>query len=552
MKNLELGNRLAIYIFGVVAVIFLTAMLLVYVNSKESLEEVELANEQTDLSHTAEMLDLLVSMGMPASELERHAESPWEDGSYKDAYDLVRADSVEAVERQIKEKDPEAIVLKAPLHNKAKHLVLLEKYNEVHTMCHVHEAMERTIALATVVMLLMGIAIYLAVKFLLRPETERRTRINTELKIAQRLQDKMLPSLDKLKVALKNVEVEAWIKSAKQIGGDYYNALKVGDELHFIIADVSGKGIPAAMFLMRLTEMYQLVLMLQGDQEPSKIANELNQRLCEGNAAYMFATAIIGRLNLNTHRLEICAAGHEPPLIITDDGETSFMTLDNDVPLGLEKGYEFKVHASHLNEGCHLLLYTDGITEAEDEKLELFGSKRLAQVMRGQGGNSPKQVMDHLIKHIRTFTGIHEQSDDITLLDIKLHHSNAPQGTMLTLKNELNELNKLLEMADAMNFPSNATLAMEEAFVNVVNYSHATAITVEVSQQDGILTIEIADDGDPFDPTQHQTPPDDEAVDQDGFVKVGGKGINLIMSLIKDVAYQRTDETNILTLKTDI
>ncbi|MCF0182635.1 MAG: ATP-binding protein, partial [Muribaculaceae bacterium] len=122
----------------------------------------------------------------------------------------------------------------------------------------------------------------------------------------------------------------------------------------------------------------------------------------------------------------------------------------------------------------------------------------------------------------------------------------------LTLKNELNELNKLLEMADAMNFPSNATLAMEEAFVNVVNYSHATAITVEVSQHDGSLTIEIADDGDPFDPTQHQTPPDDEAVDQDGFVKVGGKGINLIMSLIKDIAYQRTDEKNILTLKTDI
>ncbi|MCF0172165.1 MAG: SpoIIE family protein phosphatase [Bacteroidales bacterium] len=553
MKKLGLVTKLAIVTTAVVAVIFTLAMFLLYTGSKKNILNLEIDDAKTDLSHTAEMLFLLKNTGLSFEQLELYAETPWSDGSCQNIYDLVQADSVAAVERRIKEEEPDAIILKSTIYDDDARYVLLEKFILSEHLLPVHDAMKQIVHLAFIILILMGLFIFLVIKYQLRPELERTTRIDTELEIARNLQDKMLPSLESLKGELDTLEVGGLMKPAKEIGGDYYNVLKVGDELHFIIADVSGKGIPAAMFMVRLSELYLLDLTGSSKREPNRIAEDLNNRLCVGNAACMFVTAILGRLNVRTGRLELCSAGHEPPLVVSEEGEASFLTLDNDVPIGLVKDSPYKLYTTYLKGNSHLLLYTDGVTEAENEKLEFFGSGRLSQMMKGQGENSAEQVIDIITKEVREFTGTRPQNDDITLLDIKLLSAseNSPHTTKLELANDLSELTKLLEMAESMGISGNATLAMEEAFVNVVNYSHADLITVEVDQCPESLTLKITDNGIPFDPTLHRRE-EESPLDENGFLKVGGEGINLMMNLAREVAYQRIGDNNVLTIIANI
>ena len=140
---------------------------------------------------------------------------------------------------------------------------------------------------------------------------------------------------------------------------------------------------------------------------PAKVAEEINGRLCLNNSTCMFATATIGRINLENNTLEICRAGHEQPLLVPEQGEPSFMSIDGNLPLGLMPNHNYTMLATALAPNSHLLLFTDGVTEAEDASLRQFGAKNLVDAAASYKNASPKALIDEIIVRIRAFTGSH-------------------------------------------------------------------------------------------------------------------------------------------------
>lgn len=550
MKRLGLVNRLTVCIIGVVTIISIMVMWLLYIAAREKIQEEDLMGQEKDLKHVSELIWLYMEEGMPLEELYRLTDAPWADGSGKNAYRFVRSDSVKATEELLLKQNPDATILQQKVNGSPDSPVLMKVYSHDERLAPIKDTYKYMTVYTLIFLMLMGFAIYLAVKYASRSTVEQKVRLDSELEIAARIQNQMLPS-GKIGSRLgDNVQVGSKIKPAREIGGDCYDVIKIGDSLHFIIADVSGKGIPAALFMARVTDLY--ITHAFGGKDPGEIAEAINARLCYNNATYMFVTAIIGRINLTTGVLEICSAGHDAPVVITEQGNAEFIDIDSDVPLGVVKRYPFKIHKLQLNPNNHLLLYTDGITEAENAKTVMFGKKRLIESVTGKCSYTPNELIDSVAHDVKAFIGNTEQSDDFTLLDIKIlafDKAHNSEEKSIRLNCELGELEKLLAFAEDMELPDKAMLALEEAVVNVFNYSGATFVEVAVSKSNERVEIVITDDGVAFDPTAQPVSQDDEPwIDENGFAKVGGEGINLIMTLMDEVAYERQNNNNVLTI----
>ena len=240
-------------------------------------------------------------------------------------------------------------------------------------------------------------------------------RIRDELKLAAAIQDSALPK--NFNLPSKNIDLYALMTPAKQVGGDFYDFFYIdADRLCLVIADVSGKGVPASLFMMRaMTAIKNAALSGNG---PAEVLMKVNNLLCEGNDAEMFVTVWVGILNLRTGRIECANAGHEYPVVMRSETGYELLKDRHGLVLAAMPDIPMRSYEIQLNPGDRLFVYTDGVPEAINEKAEAYGTDRLVQRLNRQRNSTQQKTLEDVLQDIRNFAGSAEQFDDITMLGL--------------------------------------------------------------------------------------------------------------------------------------
>ncbi|MBQ9384593.1 MAG: SpoIIE family protein phosphatase [Ruminiclostridium sp.] len=244
--------------------------------------------------------------------------------------------------------------------------------------------------------------------------TGEKERISAELNIATKIQADMLP---KDFPANDRVELFAAMTPAKEVGGDFYDFFFIDDDhLALVMADVSGKGVPAALFCVVAKAVLRDKAMLGGD--PAKILYDVNNILCGNNGAGLFITVWLGILDLKTGIVTYCNAGHEYPVIGVRGRSVEVIQKDNYPPLAASEDMEFSVETLQLKNGDNLFLYTDGVPEAKSADGSRFGMDRLVKVLERTEGKSPEQIVTTLKNEVDAFQPENDPFDDVTIMSV--------------------------------------------------------------------------------------------------------------------------------------
>ena len=384
-----------------------------------------------------------------------------------------------------------------------------------------------------------------------RLETEKKV-LSHELEIAHDIQMGILKDEKEKKQAEGDgdIELQTLLVPMREVGGDLFDFHREGDKLWFIIGDVSGKGVPAAIFMSAAVNLFRAA----GGRanSPKEIMEEMNAVLSENNPSLTFVTAFVGCLRIPTGELVYCNAGHCAPLIYSPiTGNPSPLPLNPNIPLGFDGHYSFVEQGCMLGEGETLVLYTDGVTEARNPEREMLGMKRWAEIVKtGDGlpvtGNG---LEGHLWSELKAFMGKAEPTDDITLMTIRKTgpvipvtiHVPCREDQWPVMKGTIHSFGLCagLDKKALKKFE----VAAEEAIVNILHYSQASEVELKMKNEKLKIILTLTDDGIAFDPTAHV--PNEKATDER---QVGGMGIHLIRQIVDEIRYERSEEKNILTL----
>ena len=249
----------------------------------------------------------------------------------------------------------------------------------------------------------------------LKQVTAESERINTELNLATRIQMDMLPSVFPPFPERDEFDIFASMDPAKEVGGDFYDFfIKDEDHLAFLIADVSGKGVPAALFMMVSKTILDNTL--NDHESPAKALEVANNLITANNKEEMFVTVWAGIMEISTGRIRAANAGHERPVIIKDDGRVEVIQDKHGFVIGGMTGMKYKEYELTLDPGDKIFTYTDGVAEATDANEELFGEDRMVRALRYDPSAKPKEVLKNVRAAVDEFVGEAEQFDDLTML----------------------------------------------------------------------------------------------------------------------------------------
>ncbi len=244
--------------------------------------------------------------------------------------------------------------------------------------------------------------------------TAEKERISTELHMANQIQESMLPSIFPAFPERKEFDIYATMAPAKEVGGDFYDFFLIDkDHLCIVIADVSGKGVPAALFMMASKIILQSCAML--GSSPAEILVKTNEAICSNNRMEMFVTVWLGILEISTGKLVAANAGHEYPALLKD-GRFDLLRDKHGFVIGGLRKVRYKEYTIQLQPGDKLFLYTDGLAEATDSHEELFGTDRMLTALNQLPGGTPYDIINNMNKHVDQFVGSAEQFDDLTML----------------------------------------------------------------------------------------------------------------------------------------
>ena len=247
--------------------------------------------------------------------------------------------------------------------------------------------------------------------------TANKERIESELQIARSIQMGMLPKSFPAFPEREDISLSAKLVPAKEVGGDLYDFFIKDEKLYFIIGDVSGKGVPASLVMAVTCRLFRSVASYIN--KPEEIISSLNDSLADGNDSNMFCTAFIGILCLKTGELKYCNAGHNAPLIVDPEGKISMLDVKPNLPLGLFDGFPYEGQETTISRNTMLYLFTDGVTEAENNNKELLGDDKLAAFLKMNTETDPGVLIDLTFEEIKAHANGAEQSDDITVMCIK-------------------------------------------------------------------------------------------------------------------------------------
>jgi serine phosphatase RsbU (regulator of sigma subunit) len=253
----------------------------------------------------------------------------------------------------------------------------------------------------------------------LEETTTAKERIESELRIARDIQMSMVPHEFPDREGL---DVFAKMTPAKEVGGDLYGYVLLGDKFYFAIGDVSGKGVPASLFMAQATRLFR-TLSVQG-MMPAEICTSMNAALTEDNQQGMFVTFWLGLLDLKTGHLDFCNAGHNPPVLGSDkcctDETCNFLEMIPNAPIGLFPGLEYEGEEVDNIKGCSLFIYTDGLNEAENRQQEQFGDDRLLDILRTSRSENAQQLVEMLAAEVEQHRDGAEPNDDLTMMCIRI------------------------------------------------------------------------------------------------------------------------------------
>ena len=389
-----------------------------------------------------------------------------------------------------------------------------------------------------------------------------RERMAGELEIARQIQQSMLPPPGGSEIGGGRYLVSAVLRPAREVAGDLYDFFTVSDQrLVFAVGDVSGKGIPAALFMARAATLLRTV---GPSAEPDRILRELDARLSHDNDACMFVTLGCGLLDASTGRLRYASAGHEPPLVRLVGGGVTSLDPEGGPALGLSEGSRFPCHSTHLAPGDMLVAYTDGVTEAFNPNGQAFGRERLCRLLARGTAETPSVLADSIAGAVERFAVGGGPWDDVTVLVLQYRLplvtvlARNPEEWRLTLAGRLDEVPRAQQSVAAIlrarAVPSrvvdDSLLILEEVVANVVTHGYRGDATrcLEIDIQvtpDAQVRLRFADDGPAFDPLAHPPPDLDATIDQRA---VGGLGVWLVRQLAARCEYARDEGRNLLTV----
>jgi len=389
-----------------------------------------------------------------------------------------------------------------------------------------------------------------------------KARMQEELNVGRDIQRSMLPRVFPAFPDRKELELYAVLEPALEIGGDLYDFFMVDDHrLCFVIGDVSGNGVPAALF-MAMTKI-MVKTRAASDPSPASIVTHVNDALSAENDSCMFVTLYLGILNLRDGTLLTTNAGHNPPLLKRQDGQFEWLTGIDGPMVGPMAGIAFKETTIQLGPGDELFLYTDGVTEADNRRRELFGNDRLKKVLTQSRAVSVVDRLGEVMNAVKNFAVDAPQADDITMLGLR-YHGVAPSDVATrvfrqTMPNQLTAIPDLqmafeqyvAQWEGAKPLIPTLNMALDDLLNNVVQYAFpndptAHHIEVEGDVRDACVVLTIMDDGIPFNPLS-VAPPDLSLLLHER--EIGGLGIHLVRSMFDEVTYHRNVGRNVLTVK---
>jgi sigma-B regulation protein RsbU (phosphoserine phosphatase) len=385
-------------------------------------------------------------------------------------------------------------------------------------------------------------------------------RLASELEIAQQIQTALLPGAHFLDARCNNFELHAVLKPARTVGGDLYSYFMLHDQRFYImVGDVSDKGIPAALFMARAITLAKALA--PRAQSPQQLLQLLNQELCRNNDGCMFVSLLCGLLDTATGHFSMASAGHEPP-VLWGEGAPQLLEIETGPALGLDDEATYSSRRVRLRPGETLLMYTDGITEATDAELRMYGPERMLDCLGRYAAHGDGDPAGYLLADVEAFAAGHGQADDITVLALRWHHAGADGGASmleLTMPASIEAVFDALARCEeqlaaagvAQGVRGDVRLVLEELMVNMAEHGrpHTGAARIELRMTlatDAVL-VDLHHDGVPFNPLLSPEPlltgdVADREID-------GGLGIHLVRAMASDFSYAHDEEGNHLQLR---
>ncbi len=396
----------------------------------------------------------------------------------------------------------------------------------------------------------------------LKETTAAKERIESEMKIARDIQMSMVPKTFPPFPHRREFDLYATLVPAREVGGDFYDFLFIdNNHLCIVIGDVSGKGVPAALFMAMTRTLFRTAA--SKVRSPERILSMLNTDICGGNDSCMFVTVFCAVLDIRTGEVEYSNGGHNLPYFI-NGGEIEPLRNTGGMALGFKADVMYRSETITLRAGDGLFLFTDGVTEAMDDSGNQFTEPRLEEFLQQADGSSATEIVRNAVDRVKSHSADAPQSDDITALVLKyLGNSGKTMNAAIVveIKNKLSEIERLARIVDDFGrrhridtqILYNTNLALDEILTNIISYAydadgeHDIVIRLRLDQDQ--WTVEVEDDGRPFNPL-HTSEPDTQQSLEDR--PIGGLGVYLVRQSMNELEYRRQKDKNILVMRSKV
>ena len=382
--------------------------------------------------------------------------------------------------------------------------------------------------------------------------TKEKERIGTELKLANLIQSNSLPNDFPAFPERDDFDLYALMRPAKEVGGDFYDFFLIDDNhLGLVMADVSGKGVPAALFMMVTKILVNEISHIY--ESPGEVLTLVNDRICSNNKNNMFITVWLGIVNLKTGEVVAANAGHEDPAIYNGK-EFIIDKQKHGIPIGAMDGYKYKDYKFKLKTGNKLFVYTDGVPEAEDDNDKMFGLDNMIKSLNKVKESSCTGILNSLKDDVDKFVNGAVQFDDLTMLCFeyigksKIKRKQVFRADVLELDNVLSYVHSVIDKKISKKQSMKLDVVIEELFVNIAKYAYDDAgdVLIEVLFDKNKLIITFVDEGNPFNPLERDDP--DTSLSSDER-QIGGLGIYMVKKMMDKVKYEYKDNKNILIIE---
>jgi len=404
----------------------------------------------------------------------------------------------------------------------------------------------------------MAVFAFIVQNYLTEKETQHEKKlIESELSVARVIQMSIVPKIFPAFPNRSEFDIFAALEPAKEVGGDLYDFFLLDDDhLCFTVGDVSGKGVPAALYMA----VTKTLLKAKADitLRPDEILYKVNNELCEDNDSEMFVTVFLGILTISSGEMLFCNGGHNNPFIIRKSKDVEPLPKIPGIALGVMEDAVYTCSSIKLSYEDSLLVYTDGVTEAMNAAGELLSEVRLKSSLQEFTSITAREKVLHVLAETRKFADGAVQSDDITILVLKYL---KPSQAEFRISNNLDNISVLMEQAEEFFTAHGISkqtvlqidLSLDELLTNTISYGYEDfgkhEILVRLFFLDGTLTAEIQDDGIAFNPLEQPEPDLSQNIEER---PIGGLGIHLVRKTMDVIDYRHKDGYNILTIKKHI